>query len=140
MFEVDSVFLLKIRQEALRKGVWFRVLDRVERSIVNLVPKCMLKPKNAKLIDVLAKIIVKIKDALRSHVNDLVSQVGRPLARRLSLVAQKWGNKTAYKWTLDDGFSEYLAIMNLNDNAGHASNPVLKRNESVMKSVGSNCG
>ncbi len=114
MSEFDSVFLMRLRNEALRKGVWFRVLDRLERSIVNLVPMCMDKPKNAKLIDVLAKIVVKIKDALRGHMNDLISQVGRPLATRVSLIAQKWGHRTAYKWAADKGFSEYLAIMALN--------------------------
>lgn len=113
MSEFDSVFLLKLRNEALRKGVWFRVLDRVERSIVNLVPRCTQKPKNAKLIDVLTKIVVKIRNALRSRMDNLINQVGRPLARRLGLIAQKWGHKTAYKWAADKGFSEYLAIVAL---------------------------
>jgi hypothetical protein len=130
MVEFDSVFLLRMRQEALRKGVWFRVLDRAERSIVDLVPRCMQKPKNAMLIDVLAKIIVKVKDALRSHINDLINQVGRPLARRLSFFAQKWGHKTAYKWASDDGFSEYLAIVNLNNKLNYTGNSVLASRES----------
>jgi len=126
MVEFDSVFLLKMRQEALRKGVWFRVLDRIERSIINLVPRCMKKPRNAKLIDLLTKIIVKVKDALRSHVDDLVSQIGKPIARKLSSIAQKWGYRTAVKWATEDGFSKYWTIMKLNDNQSADSR---RRNE-----------
>ena len=111
MDEFDSFFLVKLRREALKKGIWFRVLNRVERSIVNLVPVCMQRPRNARLIDVLTKIVVKIKDALRSRMDDLVNRIGNPLARRLSFIAQKWGHKTAYKWAADQEFSEYLAIV-----------------------------
>lgn len=114
MVEFDSAFLLKMRAYALRRGVWFRVLDSAERAILSLVPRCMEKPRSSKLIDMLAKIVVKIKDALRSNVTDLVSRVGRPLAKQLSGIAQKWGHKTAGEWATDEGFARYLAIVNMN--------------------------
>ena len=103
-----------MRQKALRKGVWFKVLDSAERAILNLVPRCMEKPRSSKLIDMLAKIIVKIRNALKSPIADLVSQVGRPLARKLSQIAQKWGHKTAGEWAMDERFSRYLAIVDMN--------------------------
>jgi len=112
--QFDSLFLLRVRREALRKGVWFRVLDSAERAILSLVPRCMEKPRSARLIDILARIIVKIKEALKSRIAILTSQIGRPLAARLSCIAQKWGHKTAYEWILDDGFSRYLAIVDMN--------------------------
>jgi hypothetical protein len=113
--EFDSFFLSKMRRKALRKGVWFRVLDCSERAMLSLVPRCMEKPRSAKLIDMLAKIIVKIKDALKSRIHDLISQVGRPSARRLSLIAQKWGNMAAVGWALDAGFWEYLTVVDMNN-------------------------
>jgi hypothetical protein len=115
LVEFDSLFLLKMRRKAFRKGVWFKVLDGAERAILSLVPRCMEKPRSAKLIDMLAKIIVKIKVALKSQIRDLVSQVGRPLAGRLSCIARKWGHKTAAKWAVDEGFWKYLAMVNMNN-------------------------
>jgi hypothetical protein len=112
--EFNSDFLLRIRRHALRKGVWFRVLDSAERAILSLVPRCMETPRSSKLINMLAKIVVKINDALRSNVTDLVSRVGRPLAKKLSRIAQKWGHTTAAEWAVDEGFAWYLAIVNMN--------------------------
>jgi hypothetical protein len=114
MARFDSVFLLKMRAHALRKGVWFRVLNSAERAILYLVPRCMETPRSSKLIDMLAKIVVKIKDALKSNVSILTSQVGVPLARTLSRIALKWGHKTAAEWIMDAGFARYLAIVNMN--------------------------
>jgi hypothetical protein len=110
-----------MRREALRKGVWFRVLDRAERAILTLVPRCMEKPRSAILVDMLAKIIVKIKSALKSQMADLISQVGRPLARKLSCIAQKWGHKTADKWVNDARFWGFLTIVYVNDVPGSMS-------------------
>jgi hypothetical protein len=98
----------------LRRGAWFRVLDGEERALLSLVPMCMEKPRSSKLIDMLAKIVVKIKDALKSNVIDVVSQFGRPLAKKLSGIAQEWGHRTAADWAADEGFAMYLAIIKLN--------------------------
>ena len=114
MFELSSGFFLKLRREALRKRVWFKVLNSTERALLYLVPRCMETPKNATLIDVLAKIIVKVKDALKSSIADLISQVGRPLALRLSRIAQEWGHKTAGEWASDKRFARYLVMRHLN--------------------------
>jgi hypothetical protein len=118
MVGFSRVFFLRLRREALRKHVWFKVLNRTERALLYLVPRCMETPKNATLIDVLAKIIVKIKDALKSRMAELVNRVGRPLAVRLSAIAQKWGNRNAEQWALDRGFWKYLTIVNLNNSPG----------------------
>lgn len=98
----------------MRRRVWFRVLDSTERALLYLVPRCLKSPRNSALIDVLAKIVVKIKDALKKPLANLARQVGKPLAEKLSLTAQKWGNKTACKWARDEGFWKYLAVLRLN--------------------------
>jgi hypothetical protein len=110
----DSVFLSKMRRQALRNGAWYKILDSAERAIINLVPKCMEKPKSKPLIDMLAKIIAKIQNASRSSLVDFINQVGKPMAIRISRIAQKWGNKPAQGWAEDEGFSRYLAIVNMN--------------------------
>jgi hypothetical protein len=112
--EFSPDFFSKLRREALKRRVWFRVLNSTERALLYLVPRCIQTPKNAALIDVLAKIVVKIKDALKSPIADIVNHIGRPLALRLSRIAQEWGHKTAGEWISDEGFARYLAMRHLN--------------------------
>lgn len=123
--EFDSNFFLRVRRRALRKGVWFRVLDCEERALLSLVPMCMEKPRSSKLIDMLAKIVVKIKDALKSNLADVVSRVGRPLAKKLSAIARKWGHRTAAEWAADEGFARYLAIVNMSSNLAYCGGGTL---------------
>ena len=118
MVEFSSVFLLKVRREAFRRRVWFRVLDSTERALLYLVRRCVETQKNARLIDVLAKIIVKIRNALKSPITTLVSQVGKSLVMGLSCIAQRWGHDAASEWTLDGKFWRYLAIESLNNILG----------------------
>jgi len=84
----DASYLAKIRKEAWRKKVWFKALSRLERSILDLASKCIDKPKSPLLIDILAKIVVKVKKALMSLVYRLMEQIGRPLAKKISQIAK----------------------------------------------------
>jgi hypothetical protein len=107
----DSSYLAEIRQEAKRKRVWRKCLRKIDRDVVNLTIKCVDQPKSPKLIDAIAKIIVRVKGALMSPLYRLMEQVGRPLAKKLSRIAKSWGNETADKWVEDQGFVKYLTIM-----------------------------
>jgi hypothetical protein len=42
-----------------------------------------------------------------------VREFGFPLASKLSLLAQKWGNRDAVAWVGDVDFARYLAVMKL---------------------------
>lgn len=110
----DSFYFLRVRRDAMRRGVWFRVLSSTERALLNLVPQCVGLPKSARLIGILADIVVKVKSALQSRIAVLTRQVGKPLARRLSGIAMNWGHKTAGEWAMDERFSRYLAIVDMN--------------------------
>jgi len=116
MVEFNADYLLRIRRKALRSKLWFKVLDSVERAILSLAPKCVDRIKSPKLTLAVARIIVKIKQALRSPLDLFRSQVARPIAEKLSLIAQKWGNKSAWKWAEDPSFIRYIAIIKFNDN------------------------
>lgn len=116
MIEFDADYLLTVRRKALRSKLWFKVLDPAERAILSLAPKCVDKIKSPKLTLAVARIIVKIKQALRSPLDLFRSQVARPIAEKLSLIAQKWGNKSAKKWAEDPNFIKYIAIIKFNDN------------------------
>jgi hypothetical protein len=129
---LDSSYLAKIRKEAWRAKVWFKALTQIERGLFNLSLKCVKRPRSPRLIDALAKIIVKIRRALMSPIYRLMEYVGRPLAKRLSLIAQGWGRKTAKAWAEDKSFIRYLAIVEMNNIPGfrlssaiHSSAPVI---------------
>ena len=118
VFSLDSDYLLRLRSEALRKRVWFRILSKVERGIINLTIKVAPKPRSLKLIKTLAKIIVKVKKALMSPIARLMEQIGRPLAKKLSRIAVGWGNKSAEKWAENRDFIKYLTITYMNNVPG----------------------
>ncbi|MEM2953890.1 MAG: hypothetical protein QXM52_05880 [Candidatus Bathyarchaeia archaeon] len=109
--ELDSSFLVKIRKEAKNRKVWYRHLSKVERGILDLTIKFVGQPKNPRLIDLLAKIVVKIKASLASPLQKLMGMIGKPLARKLSIIAKSWGNSDAEKWAEDEGFVKYLTVM-----------------------------
>ena len=106
--------LSKIRVRAVRKGLWFRVLSRVERASIDLTLKVVKRIRSAVLANVLAKIVEKLMDAMETRVARLTREVGCGFAQKLSLIAQNWGNKSAEKWASDPRFIRYLVINYLN--------------------------
>jgi hypothetical protein len=111
--EVDfnSSFLAKVRSKAKRRRIWFRCLSKVERDILDLTIKYVEKPKSPRFIDMLAKIVVKVKASLMRPLQMLMARVGKPLARKLSMIARSWGNKDAEEWAEDESFARYLTVM-----------------------------
>ena len=113
MLSLDSRYLARIRLEALRRHVWFKALSSLERGLVDFVIRVVDRPRSLKLIEALARIIVKVKKVMISPLRRLMEQVGKPLARRISMIALRWGNRSAAEWARDEGFIRYLTIMNL---------------------------
>jgi len=105
--------LTRIRLLALRRRVFFRVLNRVERGLIYLAPKVTCSVRSTVLANALRSIVEKLLDAMESKVERQMRQVGVPLAQKISRIAQGWGNKTAHKWANDPGFIQYLTITTL---------------------------
>ncbi|MEM1586700.1 MAG: hypothetical protein QXX99_00365 [Candidatus Bathyarchaeia archaeon] len=115
---LNSSYLIRLRNEAMRKRVWFRALSRLERGLVDLVIKIVDRPRSSRLIETLAKIIVKVRRAMLSPVRRLMEEVGRLLARKISIIALRWGYKGAAEWAEDEGFIKYLTITDMNNIPG----------------------
>ena len=115
MIELSSNYIMTVRRKALRGRVWFRFLDAAERAILRLVPRCVDKVRSPRLIDIVAKIIAKISEALRSPLERFRSQVAKPFAEKISLIASKWGNRSAGKWADDLAFIQWIAVNKFND-------------------------
>ncbi len=107
--------LVKVRGRAKRRRVWFRVLGKAERGVVDLIINHVEDVRSSKLAGIVAAIVIKLKKALESQVERLVRTTGRSTAQKLAHIAQEWGNKLAHKWSEDRGFARYLAVMHLNE-------------------------
>jgi len=104
----------KVKTRALRKGIWYRVLTKVERACIDLVIKVVERIRSFLLKKMLSSILNKLEAAMESHVKHLMREIGDKLAFELSQIAQNWGNKTAARWAEDSGLMQYLTITHLN--------------------------
>jgi len=106
--------LVEARRTALRCGVWFRVLNRIERGILDLTVRCVDRIRSARLAKVVTAILIKLKLAMESAVERMVRVVGRSLAQKISNIALSWGNVSASQWAEDSAFARYLAVTQMN--------------------------
>jgi hypothetical protein len=102
--------LADAKKVALRHRVWFSLLSRVERGIIDLTVRYVDCVKSAKLAKVLTAIMDKLHSALEGAVDRLVRAVGLPLARKISDIAVRWGNRLASQWAEDRAFARFLVV------------------------------
>ena len=120
LHDLDSGFLkraqlLKLKLKAMRSGVWFRVLPRIDRVLVDLTIKVAGTVRSFTLAKNILTVVRKLESIMESKFLRAVKEIGFPTARRLCLMAQKWGNVNAKEWRYDVGFAKYLAAMSLNE-------------------------
>ena len=112
MFSRNELTLVKWK--SIRRRVWFKVLDRVERSIIDLTIKCVDRVRSLKLAKMVVVIVNKLVGAMRNKLGRLMKTIGRSLAQKVSQIAQKWGNKSAVRWANELAFVRYLTVMCIN--------------------------
>jgi hypothetical protein len=95
--------LAGLKTRALRKRVWFRVLDRVERGLLDLTIRWVDNVRSGRLTETLMRILVKLARAMEQGMARVLV-VGRELALRASVLAVRWGNVEAYSWRFDREF------------------------------------
>ena len=105
--------LTRIRRKALRRRRWYKALSKVERGIMDLTIRCVEKVRSTRLRTALRKILDKLIPAIAPGYLDLVEKAGRPLAARVSQVAESWGNDRAAKWRRDGALIRYLGATSL---------------------------
>jgi hypothetical protein len=102
--------LAEAKKLALRRGVWFRLLNRVERGIIDLTVRYVECIKSVVLAKVVTAIMEKLQSAMESVVDRLVRTVGLPLAQKISDIAVSWGNHLASMWANDLAFARFLVV------------------------------
>ena len=111
----DKAQLIKLRLKAMRAGVWFRALPRIDRVLVDLAIKVVSNVRSITLAKSILAIIRKLEGLLESSLLRALREVGLPLAQKLSSVAQKWGNASAKSWVIDSSFAIFLSVMYINE-------------------------
>ncbi len=106
--------LLKLKLKAMRAGVWFRALPRIDRVLVDLTIKVAQSIRSPSLASSILSVARKLEGLLETKFARAIREVGFPLACKLSMLARKWGNWKAWAWAGDEGFAMYLAVMRLN--------------------------
>ncbi|MFQ6065149.1 MAG: hypothetical protein ACE5L6_06710 [Candidatus Bathyarchaeia archaeon] len=106
--------LVSLKQRALRKRVWFKILDRAERAIVDLTIRTVKKIRSCTLKEMLMAISEKLMEGMESQVARFAETIGRPLAQKIASLAFSWGNRGALKWSKNRGFIQYLTITQMN--------------------------
>ena len=102
--------LAQAKKVALRRGVWFRTLSRVERAVIDLTVKCVDIIKSGKLAKLVTAIMSKLQSAMESTVERMVRTTGLSLARKISAIAVSLGNHLAHRWADDLGFARFLVV------------------------------
>jgi len=102
--------LLKVRTRALRKGIWFKTLSRIERSIVDLTIRCVEKIHSNVLMKTVVAILDKLLQTMEEDYLKRVESLGREIAQKICEIASKWGNPQAWTWKYDLKFIKYLGV------------------------------
>ncbi|MCL4430176.1 MAG: hypothetical protein M1167_05430 [Chloroflexi bacterium] len=105
---------MKLRLKAMRAGVWFRALPRIDRVLVDLTIKVAENIRSTHLAKSISAVVGKLEGLLESKMLKSLRLIGRPLAEKISSVAQKLGNVSAKEWASDLPFAFFLAVMHTN--------------------------
>ncbi len=115
-------FLLKLKQKALRSNnTWYRVLSLDKRRFIEAVIQTVDRIQSTLLLKLMAELAEKLVNAI-GGIPALIGSIpygmityGTPLAQRISVTAQAWGNKAAKFWVNDEVFIRYLTVVDQNN-------------------------
>jgi len=111
---LNKTQLIKLRLKAIRAGVWFKSLPRIDRVLVDLTIRVASSVRSATLARNVLAVIGKLNELLESRFLRAFRDVAIQLAQKLSLLAQKWGNTSARSWAYDVSFVSFLAVIHIN--------------------------
>ena len=106
--------LVKLRLKAMRAGVWFKALPRIDRVLIDLTIKVAENIHSTSLAKSIFAVVGKLEDLLENSLLKTLRSVGSMLAQKISSIGQKWGNTSAAKWATDSSFIYFLAVIHAN--------------------------
>jgi hypothetical protein len=106
--------LVRLKYKALRCGVWFRVLSRLDRGLVDLAIITVRRVRSPVLARSVMGAVKRLLSSMESKVARQIRTVGYRLAEKLARIAVGWGNRSAVSWRIDCAFARFLAVCSLN--------------------------
>ena len=111
-------FLLGLRRKAIRRRIWYRGLDSLDRGIFCLVTRVVDRVESEVLGVVLVKIVKRLRDAMKSEFVRLMESSGFRRAWEMAERAVEWGYGAAREWVRDKGFVMYQTLLIFNKPSG----------------------
>ncbi|MBT0158551.1 hypothetical protein G4O51_01040 [Candidatus Bathyarchaeota archaeon A05DMB-2] len=105
---------MKLKLKAMRAGVWFKNLPRIDRVLFDLTIMVADSIRSVTLANNIRAIVEKLETFLESNLLRVMRGIGLQLAQKISLIAQKWGNVSAKNWSSDPAFVKFLSVMHIN--------------------------
>jgi hypothetical protein len=112
---LDKTQLLRLKKRAMRAGVWFRSLRRIDRVLIDLTIRVADNVRSLILAKNILSVVRKLGDVMENRLLRAVREIGFSVARHVASFARKWGNQAAKCWGFDLGFARYWAAMSLNE-------------------------
>jgi len=114
--------LREARCTALRRRVWYKALDHIERGIVNLTISIVESVKSPMLMGEICKILFKLRRALKGAFSTHLDEYGAKKLMDIIRVALSFGNEEARSWGTVH-FARLLAVNNYNNPVGWKQAP-----------------
>ncbi len=109
---------MKFKAKAMRAGLWFRSLPKIDRALIELTIKVKSTVRSVALANCLFAVMRKLEGLLVPRLSRAIREVGFPFAQKLSSIAHEWGNPSAKGWALDFSFMTFLAVIHINGPKG----------------------
>ena len=112
-FPLTREALANLRLKARRRGCWFRDLKQNERMLLDLTISVVDKVRSFMLAKLVSDMVGRLCDAMESRICRLIRTQGREMAKRLSMIGEALGNRSAKSWAFDPGLMQFLVVSNL---------------------------
>ena len=112
---IGKTELVKLRKRALRSGVWFKVLHRIDRVLIDLTIKVANTIRSARLAKSIFTLVGKLEGVMESGLSRAKREIVFSLAQKFSLMTRRWDNASAKSWASDSSFAVFLAAMDINN-------------------------
>ncbi len=109
---LTTLQLKRLRAKAIRAGVWFKSLPRIDRVLIELTIKVTENVRSSLLAKSIFAVVGKLEELTQGKALESLRRIGEPLAKQISLIAQKLGNNSAKSWGSDKSFALFLAVLN----------------------------
>lgn len=106
--------LERIKLRAVRTRLWYRILSKVERAIIDLTIKCTDKVRSNVLAATISTIISKILLSSKESFMTKAEKIGNEIAQKLGAIGERWGNASSCDWKRDKCFARFLGVTAIN--------------------------